>query len=164
LKGSSADAHIRERGAQRELNRLGRILGIDFGSRRIGISISDPLQIIAQSLETIPNNRLVFERITSIAAREPVDVIVVGMPFNLKGEKGQKAEEVERFIKQLENKTSIQVIRWDERFTTSLAHDSLLRMGTRRKERRGDKGRVDAMAAAIMLQSYLDSRKRSLSC
>jgi putative Holliday junction resolvase len=164
LKGSSADAHIRERGAQRELNRLGRILGIDFGSRRIGISISDPLQIIAQSLETIPNNRLVFERITSIAVREPVDVIVVGMPFNLKGEKGQKAEEVERFIKQLEYKTSIQVVRWAERFKTSLAPDSLLRRGPRRNERRGDKGRVDAMAAAIMLQSYLDSRKRSLSC
>jgi putative Holliday junction resolvase len=164
LKGSSADAHIRKRGAQRGVNRLGRILGIDFGSRRIGISISDPLQIIAQSLETIPNNLLAFERITSIAARDSVDIIVVGMPFNLKGEKGQKAEEVERFIKQLESKTSIQVIRWDERFTTSLAHDSLLRMGTRRNERRGDKGRVDAMAAAIMLQGYLDSRKRSLSC
>ncbi|MEK6755762.1 MAG: Holliday junction resolvase RuvX [Bacteroidota bacterium] len=153
-----------ERGAQRELNTLGRILGIDFGSRRIGISLSDPLQIIAQSLETIPNNPLAFDRITEIADRERVELIVVGMPFNLKGEKGQKAQEVERFITQLEKQTRLQVVRWDERFTSSLAHDTLLRMGTKRKERREHKGRVDAIAAAIMLQSFLDSRKRSLSC
>jgi len=162
--GSAGDAIEQNAKSPWELNTLGRILGIDFGSRRIGISISDPLQIIAQSLTTIPHDRHAFSRIKEIVVREQVDLIVVGLPLNLKGEQGQKAQEVESFIGQLERHTNREIVRWDERFTTSLAQDSLLVMGTKRKERREDKGRVDAMAAAIMLQGFLDSRKRSASC
>lgn len=146
------------------MNTLGRILGIDFGSRRIGISISDPLQTIAQSLATIPHDRYAISRIKEIVVREQVDLIVVGMPLNLKGERGQKAREVESFIGHLQSHTNREIVRWDERFTTSLARNSMVMMGTKRKERREDKGRVDAMAAAIMLQGFLDSRKRSPSC
>jgi putative Holliday junction resolvase len=86
------------------------------------------------------------------------------MPFNLKGEKAQKAQEVERFIELLKGVTTAEIIPWDERFTTTMAHQTMLDMGTKRGERRTNKGRIDAMAAAILLQSYLDSRKRSLSC
>lgn len=141
-----------------------RVLGIDYGSKRIGVSVSDPLQIIAQALETIPNNSRTFEAIAEIVQREQVECIVVGMPLNLKGEKAQKAQEVMEFMKQLQKNIDIEILTWDERFTSSLAHDTLLRMGTKKKERRTNKGRVDSMAAAIMLQSFLDSRKRSLVC
>lgn len=141
-----------------------RVLGIDYGSKRIGVSVSDPLQIIAQALETIPNNSRTFEAIAEIVQREQVGCVVVGMPLNLKGEKAQKAQEVMEFMKQLQKMVEIEILTWDERFTSSLAHDTLLRMGTKKKERRVNKGRVDSMAAAIMLQSFLDSRKRSLVC
>lgn len=141
-----------------------RVLGIDYGSKRIGVSVSDPLQIIAQALETIPNNSRTFEAIAEIVQREQVGCVVVGMPLNLKGEKAQKAQEVMEFMKQLQKNIDIEILTWDERFTSSLAHDTLLRMGTKKKERRINKGRVDSMAAAIMLQSFLDSRKRSLVC
>ncbi len=141
-----------------------RILGIDYGTRRIGISLSDPLQIIAQPYETIENGPRTLLCICQMIASEDVELVVVGMPLNLKGEKGQKAKEVERFVKELANVTTTDVMVWDERFTTSMAHQTLLDMGTKREERRNNKGRVDAMAAALLLQSFLDSRKRSLSC
>ena len=141
-----------------------RILGIDYGTRRIGISLSDPLQIIAQPFDTLPNDKLSIRRICEIVEKEGVEVVVVGMPLNLKGEKAQKAQEVERFIELLKGETSVEIACWDERFTTTIAHRTMRDMGTRREERRSNRGRIDAMAAAILLQSYLDSRKRSLSC
>lgn len=146
------------------MNEQKRILGIDYGGKRIGISISDPLHIIATSLETIPNNARTLEALAEIVQREHVGCIVVGMPLNLKGEKAQKAQEVVGFIARLKKKIDIEILTWDERFTSSIAQDSLLRMGTKKKERRTNKGRVDSMAAAIMLQNFLDSRKRSLVC
>jgi putative holliday junction resolvase len=139
-------------------------MGIDYGTRRIGISLSDPLQIIAQPFDTLSNDQHILQRICEIAEREFVELILVGMPFNLKGERGQKAQEVEEFIKHLSDATEIDILQWDERFTTTMAHQTMLEMGTKRMERRSDKGRIDAMAASILLQSYLDSRKRSLSC
>ena len=141
-----------------------RILGIDYGTRRIGISLSDPLPIIAQPFDTLSNDKLSVRRICEIVEKEAVDVVVVGMPFNLKGEKGQKAQEVERFIELLKGAMSAEIVSWDERFTTTIAHRTMRDMGTKRMERRSDRGRIDAMAAAILLQSYLDSRKRSMSC
>ena len=141
-----------------------RIMGIDFGTRRVGIALSDPLQIIAQSLETMENAPPLISRIRELVEREDVELVVVGMPFNLKGEKGQKGEEVERFLLQLRKQLPVDVVTWDERFTSTLAHSTMLQMGTRKKERQTDKGRIDSMAAAIMLQGYLDSRKKSLSC
>jgi putative holliday junction resolvase len=141
-----------------------RILGIDYGTTRIGLSLSDPLQIIAQPHKTIANTTKTIAEICHIVREESVGLIVVGMPFNLKGEKGKKAQEVDEFIGQLEEATGTEVVHWDERFTTSIAHQTLLDMGTKREERRKNKGRVDSMAAAIMLQGFLDSRKRSLNC
>ena len=141
-----------------------RVLGIDFGTTRIGISLSDPLQIIAQPFATYENRPGIFERIRDTATREDVGLIVVGMPLNLKGEKGKKALEVEEFMEELRAMVHLEVVHWDERFTTSIAQQTLLTMGTRREDRRTNKARVDAMAAAVMLQGYLDSHKRSLNC
>jgi len=139
-------------------------MGIDYGTRRIGISLSDPLQIIAQPFDTLPNDKLSIRRICDLLEKGHVDLVIVGMPLNLKGERAQKAQEVEQFIELLKCGTSAEIVSWDERFTTTMAHQTMREMGTKRQERRSNRGRIDAMAAAILLQSYLDSRKHSLSC
>ena len=91
-------------------------------------------------------------------------LIVIGMPFNLKGQRARKAEEVQKFIELLKTKLDIEIVSWDERFTTTMAHKTMLTMGTKKKERQKKDGRIDSMAAAIMLQGYLDSTKQSHSC
>jgi putative Holliday junction resolvase len=141
-----------------------RIMGIDFGTTRIGLSLSDPLQIIAQPYRTIRNDPRAIDAICDIIRQELVSLVVVGLPLNLKGEMGKKAREVEDFIGQLAAAAPAEIVSWDERFTTTMAHQTLLEMGTKRKDREQRRKRVDEMAASLILQSYLDSRKRSLSC
>jgi putative Holliday junction resolvase len=140
-----------------------RVMGIDYGSTRIGISLSDPLKIIAQPFRTLPNDGKFWQDLKSILQDQAVQLVVVGMPLNLKGQKGKKAEEVEQFIERLKAVTNCEVVVWDERFTSTIAQRTLLAMGTTKGQRRV-KGRVDAMAAAVILQNFLDSTKRSLSC
>lgn len=142
----------------------GRVLGLDYGSVRVGLSLSDPLRIIAQPFQTLYNNSEFWGKIHAIIKEQKVDLVVVGMPLNLKGQKGQKAQEVERFVEQLKQKTHGDVVVWDERFTSAIAQQTLLDMGTKKSQRRNKKSQVDAMAAAVMLQSFLDSTKRSMSC
>ncbi len=141
----------------------GRVMGIDYGSARIGLSLSDPLRIIAQPFRTLANTGRFWEQLKAIVQEQRVHTFVVGMPLNLKGQKGKKAEEVEQFIERLKVETGCEVVVWDERFTSMIAQQTLRDMGTTKSQRR-DKGRVDAMAAAVILQSFLDSTKRSLSC
>jgi putative holliday junction resolvase len=136
-----------------------RILGIDYGSVRVGLSISDPLGLIAQPIEAFKNDALLFNNLGQITARENVVLIVVGMPFNLKGQKGQKAEEVQKFIERIREELGIKILTWDERFTTTIAGKTMLAMGTKKKERQKKDGRIDSMAAAVMLQGYLDSKQ-----
>ncbi|HTY11144.1 MAG TPA: Holliday junction resolvase RuvX [Bacteroidota bacterium] len=141
-----------------------RILGIDYGSARIGIAVSDPLRIIAQSVGTYANKPSVIQSIASLVTAYDVGIIVVGMPYTLKGEKGVKAGEVDRFIRTLKEKIAVEVVTLDERFTTSIAKQTLIQMGTTKKQRRTDKGKIDAMASAIILQSFLDQTKHSIGC
>ena len=140
-----------------------RVLGIDYGTVRIGLSVSDPLGIIAQPLQTIANNAEFWEQLNAVIATQHVHRIVIGMPFNLKGQKGQKAQEVEKFIERLKQHTDCEVVLWDERFTSAIAQRTMRALGTKKSERQ-KKGRIDSMAAAVMLQSFLDSTKRSMSC
>jgi putative Holliday junction resolvase len=141
-----------------------RILGIDFGSRRIGLSVSDPLGIIATPYETLKNDELVWDRLREIVARESITVCVIGMPVTLKGEKASKAREVESFVEKLKNETGLEVVLWDERFTTSIAQQTIRQMNVKKKGRDSKNGSLDSMAAAIILQGFLDSRKKSLIC
>jgi putative holliday junction resolvase len=83
------------------------------------------------------------------------------MPFNLKGQQAKKADEVQKFIEVLKAKLGIKVVAWDERFTTTIAHQTMLTMGTKKKERQKKDGRIDSMAAAIILQGFLDNTKNS---
>jgi len=134
---------------------LNRILGIDVGRRRIGIAVSDPLRILASGVTVLANTPHVEERIKELVREYAVEKIVVGMPFTLKGEKGQSAEEVEAFVERLKEAITIEIVFWDERFSSSTAHETLITMGVSKKGRRA-KGRIDEMAAAIILQGYLD--------
>lgn len=141
-------------------NEYSRYMGIDYGSVRIGIAVSDPLKIIAQGYTTIRNDAESLERITAIVAEQTVERIIIGNPLNLRGEVSAKAEEVAEFVKVLKEKTPVQVIMLDERFTSVMAQRSIITMGTKKKQRQNNKGKVDEVAAAILLQSYLDAQQR----
>lgn len=132
-----------------------RILGIDYGSKRIGIAVSDPLNIIARGVTVIPNSPGMIGEIKRIAAELGVVKIVVGIPFNLKGRKDSMASEVEEFIRHLASELGIEIVPEDERFTSRLARQTLLEMNVGKMKRRS-KGRIDEMASALILQGYLD--------
>jgi putative Holliday junction resolvase len=138
-----------------------RILGIDYGSQRIGLSLSDPLNLIAQPIKAMKNNSSLIADLKQLSIRENVKLIVVGMPLNLKGQYAQKAEEVQEFIERLKSEIGIEVVKWDERFTTTIAQKTMISMGTKKKERQKRDGRIDSMAASIMLQGFLDSSRHS---
>lgn len=146
------------------MNTLSRIIGVDYGSKRIGLSISDPLGVIARPIDALTNDDEFFNALKAIVVREKIKLFVVGMPFNLKGQVAFKAEEVRIFIDQLKREIGLDVVSWDERFTTTIAQQTLREMGTKKSERQKKDGRIDSMAAAILLQNYLDSVKYSRSC
>ncbi|TAK59613.1 MAG: Holliday junction resolvase RuvX, partial [Bacteroidetes bacterium] len=129
-----------------------RHLGIDYGEKRIGIALSDPLNIIASPHQYIVNNTETKKNLQQLFNEYEIETIVVGMPYNLKGEKGQKAEEVERFIAEILTEFKVEIIRWDERFTSKQAHQTMIDMNVKKKQRQS-KEKIDSMAAAIMLQS-----------
>jgi putative Holliday junction resolvase len=132
-----------------------RILGIDHGTRRIGIAISDELKMIAQPLEWLPAEPVenVWERLKTLLREKEVELILIGMPRNMDGTYGPAAQKVEAFISQLRQHLGVPVKTWDERLTSVQANRVLIQ-GNMRREKRKEK--VDQMAAAILLQSYLD--------
>ena len=138
-----------------------RILGVDYGSERVGLSLSDPLGLIARPMPAMKNTADLVTRLQQFSNMEHVNLIVVGMPYNLKGQVAQKAEKVQKFVTVLRETTGMEVVTWDERFTTTIAHKTMHIMGTKKKERQKKDGRIDSMAAAIMLQGYLDRQNQS---
>lgn len=133
----------------------GRILGIDYGERRIGLALSDELGMIASGAGTIPGDERAVNQIAHLVTERSVVRIIVGMPLTLKGEIGDTARMVQRFIEKLSAVVDIPVDSLDERFTSSLAQQAIRDMGVGRKKRR-DKGKIDEIAAVILLQGYLD--------
>ena len=136
-----------------------RILGIDFGEKRIGIAISDPLGITAQSLEVISrqSDEGAIKRIIEIIQHYEVNAIVCGLPKNMDGTIGEKGEYCRRFSKKLEEHTKLPLTLWDERLTTKSAQQLLIAADVSRAKR---KQVVDKMAAALILQSYMDAKGR----
>lgn len=136
----------------------GRIIGIDYGSKRMGIAVSDPLNIIARPVGVIPNDKNVFNKIAEFVQEFSASMIVVGMPYTLRGGTSSKAEEVEVFVRNLKEAVNVEVETVDERFTSTIAQKTMLMMGTTKKQRR-QKETIDEIASALILQSYLDRRK-----
>jgi putative Holliday junction resolvase len=122
------------------------------------------LGIIATPYATIQNDKTVWVRLKDIIAQESVRYIVVGMPRNLRGEQSHKAREVEAFVSRIKSETALDVFTWDERYTTIIAQRTLIDMNTKKKGRNAKSGQVDSMAAALILQDFLDSTKKSKSC
>lgn len=133
----------------------GRILGIDYGTKRVGLALSDPLGIIAGGAGTWINEPQLIERLASLVKEEEVVRVVVGMPYAPDGGKGAKAAEVEAFIVLLRGRVEVPVDTWDESLTSVEAHRAFIETGMKRKKRR-QKPRVDEMAARLMLQEYLN--------
>lgn len=133
-----------------------RILGLDHGTRRIGVALSDEMRLIAQPLEYIPSEPFAefVERLGKILREQNVELIVIGLPRNMDGSYGPAAEKVREFVQALAAKINVRIKLWDERLTTVQAQRVLIQGGTRRQQR---KQKVDQIAAAILLQSYLDS-------
>jgi putative Holliday junction resolvase len=134
-----------------------RILALDHGTKRIGIAVSDELKMIAQPLEYVPAEPFAgfIARMKEIIREKEVDLILVGMPRNMDGSYGPAALKVREFIAALKVAVTVPIQIWDERLTSAQAQRFLIQGGVRRKER---KEKVDKTAAAILLQSYLDSR------
>ena len=134
-----------------------RVVGVDVGTKRVGIAISDPLRLFAQPHDTVaPDEAL--DVLASIEEKDGVDRIVVGWPLTEEGEEGEATEMVEAFVDDLgEELGAIDVVRRDERYTSEMAKDLLRRAGVSQPGRY-DKGRVDAAAAAVILQGYLDAQ------
>ncbi len=134
-----------------------RSMGLDVGEVRIGIALSDQTGLIAQGHATL--ERSGWDRdlayLAKVAEEHEVDRFVVGNPLNLDGSAGRQAERSRDFAERLKEATGLAVVLWDERFTSLSAEKILIEAGVRRKKRRGA---IDRMAAAIMLQGYLDSR------
>jgi putative holliday junction resolvase len=132
-----------------------RCLGIDFGSSRIGIAISDDLGMLAHPLETIPNDSEFLSRLQQIVLQKGVSRIVVGIPRNMDGSYGPAAEKAKLFLSQLKSEfAGVQLIAWDERLTTVEAQRLLHAAGRDVKKSRPV---IDQVAAQVLLQSYLDS-------
>jgi len=135
---------------------MARILGIDYGRKRTGVAVTDPMQIVAGALGTIPTHTL--ERfITNYVAREPVERIVVGLPTQLNGQPSESMRYITPFVNRLKKiLPDIPVVMYDERFTSTIAHQAMIDGGMKKSDRR-DKARVDAIAATIILNDYLNS-------
>ena len=133
-----------------------RVLALDHGTKRIGIAVSDELKMIAQPLEFISAEPLadVFARLNQLIQEKTVELILVGMPRNMDGSYGPAAVKVQEFVAALKAALQVPIRTWDERLTSAQANRVLIQGNVRRDKR---KQQVDKMAAAILLQSYLDS-------
>ncbi|MGD8698979.1 MAG: Holliday junction resolvase RuvX [Gemmatimonadales bacterium] len=142
---------------------MGRILALDYGERRIGMAVSDPSGTIAQPLPTLTRRtgrRPPYARILEALQEWEAQTIVIGLPVESSGDEGQPAAAVRSFGDEIARRSGLRVDYWDERFTSARAEREISRLGLSASARR-QKERVDAMAATLILQAYLDAQHRS---
>ncbi len=135
-----------------------RILGLDFGTKTVGVAVSDELLITAQGVEIIRRKsptklRQTLARIEELVGEYGVEKIVLGYPKNMNNTEGERCEKTQEFKEMLEKRTGLEVVLWDERLTTVSADNAMMEMGIRRENR---KEYVDEIAAIFILQGYLD--------
>jgi putative Holliday junction resolvase len=135
-----------------------RIMGLDYGSKTVGVAVCDPLGITAQAVETITRKdenklRQTLARIEALAKEYGVEKFVLGYPKNMNNTLGERVEKTLAFKEMLERRTNLPVVMWDERLTTNAAEQILIESGVRRENR---KSVIDKIAAVLILQGYLD--------
>jgi putative Holliday junction resolvase len=137
---------------------MGRILAIDYGTKRTGVAVSDPLRLIAGGLETVPTHNL-MKWLAQYTTTESVDIIVVGKPTRMDGSPSESFAHVEPLFRKLQKEFPAQQVVWfDERFTSVIAHRAMFEGGLGKMARR-DKALVDRVSATLILQSFMDSRQ-----
>jgi putative Holliday junction resolvase len=135
---------------------MGRILAIDYGQKRVGLAVTDPLKITANALDTVPVHEI-FDYLKKYIEKEDVEKIVVGLPRQMSGEFSASMQYIEPFVKGLQRTfPDKEIIYVDERFTSSIAQKTILEAGLKKKDRQ-NKALVDKVAATIILQTYLAS-------
>ncbi len=136
---------------------MSRILAIDYGRKRTGIAVTDMLQMIANGLTTIPTHEL-LSFILNYVEREPVELILIGLPKQMNYEDSENMKNIEPFVRLLKKRLDIPVEYVDERFTSIMAHRTMLEAGLKKKDRQ-NKGLVDEISATIILQTYLENKR-----
>lgn len=140
---------------------MSRILAIDYGRKRTGVAVSDTLQIIANGLTTVPTHQL-LTFILNYVKEEPVERILVGLPKQMNNEASESMKYIEPFVRSLKkNLPDMEIEYVDERFTSVLAHRTMLEAGLKKKDRQ-NKALVDTISATIILQTYLENKRFSL--
>lgn len=137
---------------------MSRILAIDYGRRRTGLAVSDTMQIIANGLTTVPTHEL-LDFIAGYVQKEPVERIIIGLPKQMNNEVSENMKYIEPFVRLLKKKLPEMPVEFvDERFTSVLAHRTMLEAGLKKKDRQ-NKALVDEISATIILQTYLESKR-----
>lgn len=131
-----------------------RVLGIDFGLKRIGLALTDPLLTFAYSLDTYMNDKNFWKKFENVVKQNEVKKIIIGMPNEDRNK--NLAASIKSFIKRIEEKFHIEVITWNEEFTSVIAEQMVIQSVPKKKKRR-DKGLIDKFSAAVILQEYLNS-------
>jgi putative Holliday junction resolvase len=136
---------------------MGRIIGIDYGTKRIGLAVTDPLQIFASPLDTVKNDEF-YQYINNYLKTEAIDAFVIGYPVQMNNKPSESVNQINPFIKKLHRTFPGKLIHLvDERFTSQMAFQIMIEGGVRKNDRR-DKSLVDKISASIILQSFLDKR------
>jgi putative Holliday junction resolvase len=133
----------------------GRVMALDVGTVRIGVALSDPTGTFAQPKDTLLRYKKPEERIAQLIEEHEVQTLVVGQPLTLRGEAGPAVAAIAAFVTGLQNHVQVPIVMWDERLSTAHAQRDMIALGARRATRRQH---IDKVAAALILQSYLDSR------
>jgi putative Holliday junction resolvase len=138
---------------------MSRILAIDYGRKRCGIAVTDVLQLIPNGLTTVPSNQL-LQFVSDYVDKEPVERILVGLPKQMNNEASENMKYIESFVRSLQKRLPSMPIEYvDERFTSVMAHRTMLEAGLKKKDRQ-NKALVDEISATIILQTYLDSKNK----
>mgnify|MGYP003330932627 CR=1 FL=1 len=137
---------------------MGRVLAVDYGTKRVGLAVTDPLQIIANPLDTLPSNDAP-EFIRNYCDKEQVDLLLVGEPKRMNNEASNVETQIQSFINRLfKILPKLKIERIDERFTSKMAFQAMIDGGMKKKDRQ-TKGNIDKISATIILQTYLDRKK-----
>lgn len=140
---------------------MARLLAIDYGRKRTGIAVSDTLQIIANGLTTVPSHTLI-SFLKDYVAKEPVELIIVGLPRQMNYEESESMQYIKPFVKKLQKEIpDIPVEYFDERFTSRMAQQTMIDGGLKKKQRQ-NKALVDEISATIILQGYMEGRRMTM--
>ena len=149
-----------EKGIFEKKTLMGYLIGIDYGLKRTGLAYSDPLKIIASGLKNLPTNE-VIPYLKKLSGTDKIESFIVGRPLQKDGSKSDVETHIMKFIKLLKrNFPDYQIERYDERFTSKIAFQSLIETGQKKKKRL-NKGLIDEISATLILQSYLDHKKNA---